>query len=133
MSVPALNIYTHGTHITVAHAMGSTIGINSMILLASIFYILYDCKVISENDRNLKFVRKGFWIMNVSLLIFWINLIGIGILKSYYSFQGLHHQQIMSLLSPYFTGFLIFGIGIFIGVLFIVLPILKKKNFILPS
>jgi nitric oxide reductase subunit B len=133
MSVPAFNIYTHGTHITVAHSMGSTIGINSMILLASIFYILYDCKVISEKDRNLKFVRKGFWIMNISLLIFWINLIGIGILKSYYSFQDLHHQQIMSLLSPYFVGFLIFGIGIFIGVLLIVLPILKKKNFISPS
>jgi nitric oxide reductase subunit B len=133
MSVPALNVYTHGTHITVAHAMGSTIGINSMILLASIFYILYDCKIISEKDRNLKFVRKGFWIMNISLLFFWINLIGIGILKTYYSLQGLFHQQIMSALSPYFTGFLIFGIGIFIGVLLIVLPILKKKNFILPS
>jgi nitric oxide reductase subunit B len=133
MSVPALNVYTHGTHITVAHAMGSTIGINSMILLASIFYILYDCKIISEKDRNLKFVREVFWIMNISLLFFWINLIGIGILKTYYSLQGLFHQQIMSALSPYFTGFLIFGIGIFIGVLLIVLPILKKKNFILPS
>jgi len=32
ISIPAINIYTHGTHITVAHAMGSTIGINTMIL-----------------------------------------------------------------------------------------------------
>lgn len=133
MSVPALNIYTHGTHITVAHAMGSTIGINTMILLASVFYILYDCKVISKNDRSLKFIRKGFWIMNISLLIFWLNLILIGILKSYSSFQGLYHQQIMNSLSPYFIGFLVFGIGIFIGVLFIVLPVLKKGNFIQPS
>lgn len=31
-SIPAINLFTHGTHITVAHAMGSTIGINTMIL-----------------------------------------------------------------------------------------------------
>ena len=40
MSIPAINRYTHGTHITVAHAMGTTIGINSMILLASLGYML---------------------------------------------------------------------------------------------
>ena len=33
ISVPQLNYYTHGTHITVAHAMGTTIGINTMLLL----------------------------------------------------------------------------------------------------
>lgn len=38
MSIPAINLYTHGTHITVAHAMGTTIGINVMIILASAFY-----------------------------------------------------------------------------------------------
>jgi len=40
ISVPAWNYYTHGTHITVAHAMGATIGINTMLLLASVFYII---------------------------------------------------------------------------------------------
>ncbi|MDT8346749.1 MAG: cbb3-type cytochrome c oxidase subunit I, partial [Flavobacteriaceae bacterium] len=29
MSIPVLNLYMHGTHIIVAHAMGTTIGINS--------------------------------------------------------------------------------------------------------
>lgn len=37
MSIPAINLYTHGTHVTVAHAMGTTIGINSMILFAACF------------------------------------------------------------------------------------------------
>lgn len=36
MSVPWLNQFTHGTHVTVAHAMGTTMGINTMILLAGI-------------------------------------------------------------------------------------------------
>jgi len=40
MSVPAINVYTHGTHFTVAHTMGTTIGINSFLLLAFVFDIL---------------------------------------------------------------------------------------------
>lgn len=42
MSIPAINVYTHGTHITVAHTMGATIGINSFyyLLLDSIFCMI---------------------------------------------------------------------------------------------
>jgi nitric oxide reductase subunit B len=40
ISVPAANLFTHGTHVTVAHAMGTTIGINTMILLGSVFYMI---------------------------------------------------------------------------------------------
>jgi nitric oxide reductase subunit B len=35
ISLPALNLITPGTHVTVGHAMGTTIGINGMILLNS--------------------------------------------------------------------------------------------------
>lgn len=40
ISVPALNLFTHGTHVIVAHTMGATIGINTMILLASVFFVI---------------------------------------------------------------------------------------------
>ena len=127
ISIPVINIYTHGTHITVAHSMGSTIGINTMILLASIFYILHDSKRIPSQYRGMKYSNKGFWILNLSFLIFWIDLILIGILKSYYTIQGLHHQQIIRLLEPYFEGFFVSGIGIFIGVCCVILPVFKKS------
>ena len=127
ISIPVINIYTHGTHITVAHSMGSTIGINTMILLASIFYILHDSKKIPKQYRGVKYSKKGFWILNFSFLIFWVDLIVIGILKSYYTIQGLHHQQIIRLLEPYFEGFFISGIGIFFGVCCVVLPVFKKS------
>lgn len=39
ISIPAVNRFTHGTHVTVAHAMGTTIGINSTILLAILGYL----------------------------------------------------------------------------------------------
>ena len=40
ISIPAINLFTHGTHITVAHSMGTTIGINTLILLSSVTFIL---------------------------------------------------------------------------------------------
>ncbi len=78
ISIPYLNSFTHGTHITVAHSMGTTIGINTMILFASISYI-------TEN-RKLKISLKGaknlFYLLNVALLGFWGILIALGIKKA---------------------------------------------------
>ncbi len=80
MSIPAINRYTHGTHITVAHAMGATIGINTMILLATFSYILRIDKLPS---RNIKAIKIGFIITHLGLLIFWLGLIAAGVTKGY--------------------------------------------------
>ena len=53
MSIPAFNLYTHGTQITVVHAMGTTIGINTMIVLAGVFYCL--------PDEKLDYIWKDYW------------------------------------------------------------------------
>ena len=52
ISIPAVNVYTHGTHIVVAHTMGSTIGINTMILLASVLFITGDVAKHQFTDRQ---------------------------------------------------------------------------------
>ena len=80
MSIPAINRYTHGTHITVAHAMGTTIGINTMILLASLGYMLN----VDEAAERVKWsIARGRTLAMVSLLIFWLALIIAGLLKGY--------------------------------------------------
>ncbi len=79
MSIPALNLYTHGTHVTVAHAMGTTIGINSMILFAACFEFLGLGRV-SDSVRN-RWVNVSFWTVQVALLIFWLSLNIAGIQK----------------------------------------------------
>ena len=79
MSIPAINLYTHGTHITVAHAMGTTIGINTMIILAGVFYF------IEPTFNSAKWRIYGsvtFWIVQVTLLLFLISLIGMGIQRA---------------------------------------------------
>ena len=75
ISIPAINLFTHGTHITVAHSMGTTIGINTLILLSSVTYIL-------ESNNNLIIVKRikiGIRLFNISFVFFWISLLLMGI------------------------------------------------------
>lgn len=123
ISIPAINIFTHGTHITVAHAMGSTIGINTMILLCSCLFIIQDNTngVMSKRQKNT--ISTGFWIMNIFLMTFWISLIFAGaekarlILDEHVSFR-----EIMKSINPYLMAFSISGIGIFIGICLVIFP-----------
>lgn len=80
MSIPAINRYTHGTHITVAHAMGTTIGINTMLLLASFAWLLGLDKL---PEQSRKFFSKGFFLVQASLLVFWLGLIAAGFFEGY--------------------------------------------------
>lgn len=80
MSIPALNRYTHGTHVTVAHAMGTTIGINTMILLGSFAYLL---KLDHLNEQAKRRFNYGFMLIQISLFAFWICLIIAGVIKGY--------------------------------------------------
>src|SRR5690606_38315707 len=70
MSIPAINRYTHGTHITVAHAMGATIGINTMILLASLGYML---RVDALIHRRKTAITIGLRTTQISLTLFWLT------------------------------------------------------------
>ena len=79
MSIPAINLYTHGTHITVAHAMGTTIGINTMIILAGVFYFI---KPTFNSAKWRIYGSVTFWIVQVTLLLFLISLIGMGIQRA---------------------------------------------------
>ena len=122
ISIPSINLYSHGTHITVAHAMGATIGINTMLLLASLFYIAKLENFDFNSSTSLR-IKVGFWLTNASLFIFWISLIGSGIVKAIGKSKGTIFQDIMIQLSPWFHVFSIAGIGIFIGIVFITQPL----------
>ncbi len=121
MSIPGLNILTHGTHITVAHAMGSTIGINSMILLSSVFYMLKGDHNQSRYLRYSNSVHLGFWILNISLAFFWGSLIMAGIGKALTDSSSTF-QEMMLKIEPFLAGFAYSGIGIFLGLVLILLP-----------
>ena len=128
MSIPAINIYTHGTHVTVAHAMGTTIGINSMILFAACFEFL------QPNTNNEKMPSKKlnivFWILQISLLFFWLSLNIAGIKKGIWqlSEHQVVYSKMMDSLYPYFTVFVISGIGLFIAFSVLAIKLLRSAS-----
>ena len=125
MSVPAVNVYTHGTHITVAHAMGTTIGINSFLLLGIACDILEDTSVSAR--LNTRLLKKGQQLTNVSLFVFWIALIGAGIVKSKWQMSPIKpaYFELMLQLRPYFMTFFFAGIGITTGFMIIIIPLIR--------
>ena len=127
MSIPAINVYTHGTHITVAHTMGATIGINSFLLLAIAFDILKDtCRNFEPYKKRF---NTGFWIANTSLLVFWISLISAGVIKAKWQLSSSQtpFSSMMLTLKPYFILFFISGVIMMIGFFLIIYPLVINQ------
>ncbi|KAA9325684.1 cbb3-type cytochrome c oxidase subunit I [Adhaeribacter soli] len=127
MSIPALNLHTHGTHVTVAHAMGTTIGINSMILLALAYYIFG--QVFGPlSGKGLTKAKFGYWLSNGSLLVFWLALMGAGLTNAWFQWYepDMPHALLMQQLVPFFAVFVLAGIFLFIGFALVVFPLLQQ-------
>lgn len=124
MSIPAINLYTHGTHVTVAHTMGTTIGINTMLLLA--FVLDYCLEINPDFNQFNKWIRGGFWVANAGLLVFWISFIVAGVFKSQWQMADnpAPFRVMMDSLRPFFASTLIAGTCIAAGLEIIVFPAL---------
>jgi nitric oxide reductase subunit B len=125
ISIPVLNLFTHGTHITVAHAMGSTIGINTMILLASVYFIATDGDV-PLTPQLAAWATTGYRLMNIALLVFWISLILAGLHRgAWMQWQPLaSFQEMMHTSRGYFTVFAVAGTALFAGLAMTTIPAL---------
>ncbi len=124
MSVPALNIYMHGTHVVVGHTMGATIGINSMLLMSFVFDRISKQKAV---EQNMKSINIGYWIIQISLPIFFLSLVIAGFVKGYWQLsedRGPYLGMIYSL-KPYFIVFAVSGTTMIIGFLMVIFPALK--------
>lgn len=133
MSIPVLNLYTHGTHVTVAHAMGTTIGINTMILLAACFEFL------KPNDKSFytpsRMLNGAFWTLQICLFFFWLSLDIAGIKKGIWqlSIKQQSFSEMMLTLRPYFIVFAIAGFGLFLAISFLAVKLLRSAfNMMIP-
>ena len=125
ISIPAVNFYTHGTHITVAHAMGATIGINTLILLASAYFLVI---TIYQKSVTSKLFNIGYWLTNISLLVFWISLLGAGIVKSRqatYPFSIDPYEKYLEQSLIWFRTFSYSGFTLLIGLSVLSMPLLR--------
>lgn len=120
ISIPAINLFTHGTHITVAHSMGTIIGINTTILLSSIIFLLERIKIIPFQMNKKLFL--GIKVFHFSFVGFWLILVLMGIERTkwiYFSENILFgtYQDSMNII---YVIFVFFGLGILIGVYLII-------------
>lgn len=125
MSIPAINYYTHGTHITVTHTMGTMIGINTMILMASIWYIISKIQPIKSTSYWAVF---GYKILNGFLFFFLVSFIIAGIQRSkwMYQNQGESFAQMQTDLHEVYIVMVVTGIGVFIGLLLVISTALRR-------
>lgn len=129
MSIPVINLYTHGTHITVAHAMGTTIGINTMILLAGVLFI----SKIDTRVKNKQILSIVFFGIQISLLVFWASLVTAGVFKGLWlnNSNRISFSKMMNELQPCFVIFRYSGYSLaffFIMLIVYILYQLKKSN-----
>ncbi len=84
ISVPPLNAIIHGTYAVTGHAMGATIGIDTMILLGAVIWIVSEFLTMrngSDTRRSLR-GRDIRWSviglnLSVALLVSWLHVDGI--------------------------------------------------------
>lgn len=115
MSIPAINIYTHGTHVTVAHAMGTTIGINTLILLGvSAEFLKGTC----NETSSYPVLRRWLTILNICLGTMLLSLLVVGVLKGIWQMNPVQgsFQQMMLGFRPYFIVMFCAGIGLLVAV-----------------
>lgn len=127
ISIPALNVFVHGTHVVVAHSMGTTLGINTMILLSSVCLILQQSTplALGLGDRRFNIQLLG---TNVALLVFWLALIAAGIHKGYLIFNepALPYREVIAAIRPYIIVFVSAGFCVFAGLTLLVAPLISR-------
>ncbi len=126
ISVPAFNLFLHGTHVIVAHTMGTTIGINTMILLASVFFVIESRFGRWIETRRAGLVTTGFWLSNGSLLVLFAALLTAGLIKG--SYGGASFQDMMLAIEPFLLVFAVSGVGLMCGLWMVLLPAIGQMS-----
>ncbi|MEE2848129.1 MAG: cbb3-type cytochrome c oxidase subunit I [Gemmatimonadota bacterium] len=84
ISIPPLNALIHGTYVVTGHAMGATIGIDTMILLGAVIWILSEHLQAREGELASAVLHtagvKGIVVglnLSVAALVLWLHVSGV--------------------------------------------------------
>ncbi|MCG8527636.1 MAG: cbb3-type cytochrome c oxidase subunit I [Opitutales bacterium] len=109
-AIPHLNFYVHGTYLIIAHAMGSMIGINLMIVVASaLIFMRYDA------SASVFSIRWGTRIVNVSLVLLWVGLTIPSLIKGTSRTHEPYSSYIQNV-EPWLISFPIIGVLLLAGI-----------------
>lgn len=127
MSIPVINLYTHGTHVTVAHSMGTTIGINSMILLSAAFMFLIPER--AHETKHKRLLAITFWVMQASLLGLFLALDISGFIKGIWQLDPAQSpfSEMMANLRPWFVMLTVSGITLMLCFFVFIVHLIKNS------
>jgi len=112
ISVPPWNALIHGTHVVMAHAMGSELAIDSYILLGVFAFLLagiFPKREVSEVVIQGPAVRKAVWMINGFLMALVALLLVSGFTTGVQRYLG---QPMPAWLDVFPYGLVILGIGL---------------------
>ncbi len=122
IAVPPLNALIHGTHVVVAHSMGSMIGIDSMILWAAFAYLLGYVVGKDHPAVDERRFRLAIPIVTVFLLVFLLSYLVRGAAVGWARYLGASAPDPSPLLQLFPAVMVISGFGLAITVLWIIAP-----------
>jgi nitric oxide reductase subunit B len=102
ISVPWINRFTHGTHVTVAHAMGATIGINTNLLFAALVHRL---SVVPSTQQEHGKKQYGCLLFQWTLFVFWSSLLCMGVVRMNAALRGASFPVLSERLTPWYWFF----------------------------
>jgi len=112
ISVPPLNALIHGTHVVMAHGMGSELAIDSYILLgvfAFLFKDLYAKREVHENVIDSPGVKSTIAFLNLNLVCLVLLLVCGGLVNGVTSYLDLPTPTWMA---GFPVAFVVFGVGV---------------------
>ncbi len=135
ISVPPVNTLIHGTHFVVGHAMGSMLGIDSMILWAALRYVMAHLAPADRRAARARWTSWTFAWINVWMLILVVMLWCKGLIDGYLRYMGPVAPAPPRALNLFPDLFLTFGAALAAGILwvsiswaFAIIPVLREGS-----
>jgi nitric oxide reductase subunit B len=122
IAVPPLNALIHGTHVVVAHSMGSMIGINSMILWAALAYLVHTLVGPAHSAMKGTHVLVAAILVNLFFLTFILSYIARGVAAASVRYVGPSALDLSLIFKAFPTVMVISGTGLAVTILWILTP-----------
>ena len=105
--------------------MGTTIGINTTILFASVFFIVQ--KALPQFEITTVFLKRSYYAFNGMLLLFFSTLLYAGVQKSYWMYftKDVLFSEMQDSLFTTYIAFFVFGIGLVISIIIFAVILIK--------
>ena len=122
IAIPPLNALIHGTHVVVAHSMGSMIGINSMILWAALAYLVHNLVGPAHPAMKGTHVLVAVILVNLFFFTFLLSYIARGVAAASVRYVGPSALDMSLIIKSFPTVMVISGTGLAAAILWILTP-----------